>query len=352
MMDENQQNKAVGFGMRLKLARELLHLSQKDAATRLHLSPKIIQTLESENGQDALPPTFMRGYLRSYARLLNMTEEEINVGLAESGLDSAPIQPIVPKLGTVTIERNDRSGRYVHWTTSIVVLVLCGLVGMWWSSHPHYTSTSTETVAHSDSQQPAAVVAAPTAATTNATALTATPTATTTPIIPSYPAPETATTPAQQAVANSNTAATNTSEALPPTTTQPALPAPIATNPTNNNSVLAQPVEPPALAVAPSGPAIQPAPAPAAITPGLNAANTTQPITTPAAPLPPVAGINPPQVQASTINPLTLAPIQQPNTEISSSQPTNKKHRPQNRVPTENVSGMAMALPEPGLESN
>lgn len=347
MMDENQQNQAVGFGMRLKLARELLHLSQKEAAIRLHLSPKIIQALESENAQDTLPPTFLRGYLRSYARLLNMTEEEINLGLAESGLDSAPIQPVALKLSTVTIERNDRSGRYVHWTTSIVVLVLCGLVGMWWSSHPHYTSTSPETVAHSDAQQPA-TVAAPAAPT--ATATTA-PAATTTPIIPSYPAPETATTPPQQATANSNVATTNnTSEALPPTT-QPALPAPIATNPANNNGALAQPVEPPALATAPSAPGMQPAPAPITATPGLNAANTAQSVTTPVAPLPPVAGINPPQVQASTMNPLTLVPTQ-PNTEISSSQPTNKKRRPQNRVPTENVSGMAMALPEPGLESN
>src|SRR5690349_2418493 len=69
------------FGKRLKHARESLKLSEKEVATRLHLSPKMIPIMENETFEQGPPATFMRGYLRSYARLLQLTDEEINAAL-------------------------------------------------------------------------------------------------------------------------------------------------------------------------------------------------------------------------------------------------------------------------------
>jgi len=74
LKDENQSN----FGGKLKSKRETMGLSLQEAAARLHLSPRFITLLENENLQTCtLPPIYLRGYLRSYSRLLGIPENEI-----------------------------------------------------------------------------------------------------------------------------------------------------------------------------------------------------------------------------------------------------------------------------------
>jgi len=69
-------------GARLRAAREASGLSVADVATRLHLDLQIVEALET--GDDSRLPAaiFVRGYLRSYARLVGVPEAEV--------LDSAP----------------------------------------------------------------------------------------------------------------------------------------------------------------------------------------------------------------------------------------------------------------------
>src|SRR5688500_8153862 len=98
MTEDNQQYSLGGIGARLRIAREALHFSQKDVAMRLHLSPHIIQIIESEDLRQAPPATFMRGYLRSYAKLLNVDDVEITQALTFSGLDLPPKSPVPPML--------------------------------------------------------------------------------------------------------------------------------------------------------------------------------------------------------------------------------------------------------------
>src|SRR5579872_1449847 len=118
MTDANQEYSLGGFGARLKAAREAMNLSQKEAAIRLHLNPNILQILESEDFQKAPPATFIRGYLRSYARLLNFNEEDINAALTQSGLESQTRTPIIPHLQVETMQ----SDRHVQWFSTIAVL--------------------------------------------------------------------------------------------------------------------------------------------------------------------------------------------------------------------------------------
>ena len=72
----------------LKQARERLHLTQKQVALKLKLSIAFIQYIEA-NKFDLLPDTvFVRGYLRSYARLLQISETEV-LGLFHDQLTQA-----------------------------------------------------------------------------------------------------------------------------------------------------------------------------------------------------------------------------------------------------------------------
>lgn len=69
--------------LRLSQAREAQNLTTADVARRLKLSVWQVEALES--GQyDQLPgPTFVRGFIRNYARLLNLDPEELARAVAE-----------------------------------------------------------------------------------------------------------------------------------------------------------------------------------------------------------------------------------------------------------------------------
>ena len=67
----------LGPGPRLRTARERMDLSLDDVAERLHLHAATIEALET-NAYALLPaPTFVRGYLRGYARLVGLAPEPV-----------------------------------------------------------------------------------------------------------------------------------------------------------------------------------------------------------------------------------------------------------------------------------
>jgi cytoskeleton protein RodZ len=120
------------WGTRFKTARETLNLTEKDVASRLHLKPNLITIIESERFENGPPPIFMRGYIRSYARLLNLSEKEITQALAQLDLANPATSTPTPMVRKrVSTPNNSGTG----WSTSLVVLVLVGLVGMWWNTH-------------------------------------------------------------------------------------------------------------------------------------------------------------------------------------------------------------------------
>lgn len=81
-------------GQRLRQAREALNLSQRDVARQLHLKECLIQALE-DNDEEALPAkTYLLGYLRNYARLLNLPADEI---IEAAHLESRPTTNLLPE---------------------------------------------------------------------------------------------------------------------------------------------------------------------------------------------------------------------------------------------------------------
>lgn len=66
-----------GPGAALKRARESSNRTVDDVARELHLSPRLVDALERDDYQGLPPVTFVRGYLRNYARLLGLREQEI-----------------------------------------------------------------------------------------------------------------------------------------------------------------------------------------------------------------------------------------------------------------------------------
>ena len=73
---------------RLRAAREERGLSVDEVAHDLHLDRNIILALESADYEGLGAPVFVRGYLRSYARLLELPEEDI-----VAAFDAPEIEP-------------------------------------------------------------------------------------------------------------------------------------------------------------------------------------------------------------------------------------------------------------------
>jgi len=146
-------------GTELKSAREALGLTVSEVAHQLKLAPRQVEALEAGRF-DALPgPTFLRGILRNYARLVKLAPEPLLERIAErfeapdaSRLAARYNQP-------VPFSDSTRRSTFVYLGLSLGVLALGGGVAYQWY-HEHQAPTQLA-AAKRPAQKPAAAPAAP-----------------------------------------------------------------------------------------------------------------------------------------------------------------------------------------------
>lgn len=117
-----------GLGRRLVAAREALGLTLADVAQELRLPAATLQALESGRFDDLPEPIFVRGYLRAYARLLEMDEVAL-VAEYDRLVDTTE-----PVLTTTTKVRRQATARdpFIRGATVLIVLAMAILLGFWW----------------------------------------------------------------------------------------------------------------------------------------------------------------------------------------------------------------------------
>ncbi len=64
-------------GSLLRSAREAQGMTEREAADRLNLMPQYVGLIERDDYQALRSPSFARGYVRSYGRLLGLDEREL-----------------------------------------------------------------------------------------------------------------------------------------------------------------------------------------------------------------------------------------------------------------------------------
>lgn len=132
----------TGIGARLKSAREAMNLTEKEAASRLHLSSRFIDIMENEDFASGPPMTFMRGYLRSYARILNIPSKEVDSAIEALGMSTpSQISTTPPLAWKNTRPSSFNLDPYIRWGSYLVFFTLVILLGIWWNSR----STENET---------------------------------------------------------------------------------------------------------------------------------------------------------------------------------------------------------------
>jgi cytoskeleton protein RodZ len=89
----NEECRLTAMGLRLRQAREALQITETSAARQLFLTVGQVRALEEARYEQLPAEVFVRGYLRSYARLLGLDPEEI---LRQYSPPSAPVLTAVP----------------------------------------------------------------------------------------------------------------------------------------------------------------------------------------------------------------------------------------------------------------
>jgi cytoskeleton protein RodZ len=140
---------STGPGSQLREARHEAKYSLEEVAARLHLDRRMVRALE-ENDFDKLPAaTFVRGYIRSYARLLSLPAGPILEAFDHQGLAPPAI------IADITQHPQAKSSDIpVRLATYLVAAGLVLMVFMWWSSREAVSPAvpSTDVVANTPLQ--------------------------------------------------------------------------------------------------------------------------------------------------------------------------------------------------------
>lgn len=118
----------AGIGTRLRGAREKKGLTILQAAEKMHVDARILESLEAEDFAALGAPVYARGHLRHYAELVGESPTELQQLYADS-TKAAPAQPDLTRIARVVPESDP--GKLVG--PAIIGLVAVALVGIvWW----------------------------------------------------------------------------------------------------------------------------------------------------------------------------------------------------------------------------
>lgn len=137
--DENESTAASPSGTTpgqiLKALREKQSITQAEVAKQLHLSMDVIIDIERDEYRRTPALTYMRGYLRAYAKFIGASEEEILKAFDTLGLKeerAIPQRPNNDRMVMVYAPPHSVTQRIARWGGVVVVIVIIAMVVLWW----------------------------------------------------------------------------------------------------------------------------------------------------------------------------------------------------------------------------
>lgn len=128
-------DEGMGFGARLQQSREAAGLSLEEVSRRIRMPVRVLSALESGEWSALGAPIFVRGQLRSYARLLGES-------LPES-IDAA-LQPAVTPVKLVSHAHTPRYRRMAEQAgrrAIYIVLTVTLVAPVWMATRPHLSNS-------------------------------------------------------------------------------------------------------------------------------------------------------------------------------------------------------------------
>ncbi|UPW17189.1 DUF4115 domain-containing protein [Agarivorans sp. TSD2052] len=120
----------VSPGQMLQEARVAANLSQNQVAERLKLRLQVVVDIEADSFDGGLSVTFIKGYLRGYARLVNVSEELILSSYAH--LNDAQEQRTEMQSFSGRFKQETHDSRLMKFTYFVAFGIVVLLVIWWW----------------------------------------------------------------------------------------------------------------------------------------------------------------------------------------------------------------------------
>ncbi len=124
--DKSEQQDSLGAI--LKAAREKQGASVTDIAGQLHLRPCIIENIEADNFGEIASATYVKGYVKNYARLV-----QADIDAIQACLDRQLPRASAPEMQSFSRKttRQARDGRLM-FVTYLIAFILLALLVLWW----------------------------------------------------------------------------------------------------------------------------------------------------------------------------------------------------------------------------
>lgn len=119
----------VGPGQMLAEAREKMGLTQQQVADKLNFRTTLVKNIEQEIFDNTLPDTFNRGYLKNYAKLVNVSASDVLASYEM--INVAQRQGAEMQSFSKQTEKQAESNR-IMWISYLILAILVGSTITWW----------------------------------------------------------------------------------------------------------------------------------------------------------------------------------------------------------------------------
>lgn len=130
LTDEAPKNPQKGSGSMLAAARKQQNRSVEEIADELNLSVTQIRTIELDQSEGLPEPTYVRGYIRSYAKLLGLDAARVLDNYLNPNWQKGSRLDEMPR-GIGSADESDRGG-FFSPVKVVTILVLLSVVGFLW----------------------------------------------------------------------------------------------------------------------------------------------------------------------------------------------------------------------------
>ena len=136
---------AVGAGTLLRQARQEKGLTQIEVARQLNLRLAVIESIDSEHNSAGVEPTFLRGYVKAYAKSVGLNEAHVLAAFDKQNgpvtYGTAPMQSFSKKTRQ---QANDNWLKRISWL--VLIGLIASLVFWWWQDNQNRTAAPSEAV--------------------------------------------------------------------------------------------------------------------------------------------------------------------------------------------------------------
>ncbi len=139
------QMSAISVGQLLREGRERSGLSVEDVVNKIKLAPRQIQALEADDFQSLPETAFVRGFVRSYAKLLGMEAQPLLDALPGAKAASVKVDPLHVEAPFPTTRTMRQQSLNLLIAAFLVVLVIAGFA-VWQANAPEPVASVPETV--------------------------------------------------------------------------------------------------------------------------------------------------------------------------------------------------------------